>query len=153
MPMVEVLDNIDSLRQVLSLPEDWLPDERSEIGKRCRRYLAESNQPVTAEMHTPVPSEKPAIEQNQEVTEKMHTTGAEKHGVIKTPERRINDLNEKFTLSPKAKRLRKWLLRHPGSTVSAICRGLKATVSGKADAERLLTELGAEEVDGRWVLS
>jgi len=142
LPMAEVEDNLRKLRKTLGFPENWYPDERSPIGKRCRVELG-------------LPFKDP----------RNDPRNTEKHGEIQSPEKytsnEINDLEEKVhqpqekstpesTPSPQSLKLKRWLLKHPGSTVREIYQGMRKTFAGYGRIHACLAEIGAEEEDGRW---
>ena len=122
-PTDEVFENLQKVIDTLGLPEGWLPDDRSKIGRRCREstHLNKSTQEST------------------HLNMRMCTLTKAKQ-----------EEKSKKELSPKAGKLKLWLAKQEakngGGDHSAreIAQRLRRTFSGVEDVKRSLREIARQ---------
>jgi len=127
-PTDEVFENLQKVIDTLGLPEGWLPDDRSKIGRRCREstHLNKSTQEST------------------HLNMRMCT-------LTKAKQKE----KSKKELSPKAGKLKLWLAKQEakngvagGGDHSAreIAQRLRRTFSGVDDVKRSLREIAQQKL-------
>ena len=125
-PTDEVFENLQKVIDTLGLPEGWLPDDRSKIGRRCREstHLNKSTQEST------------------HLNMRMCT-------LTKAKQKE----KSKKELSPKAGKLKLWLAKQEAKngvadggdhSVREIAQRLRRTFSGVDDVKRSLREIAQQ---------
>ena len=127
-PTDEVFENLQKVIDTLGLPEGWLPDDRSKIGRRCREstHLNKSTQEST------------------HLNMRMCTLTKAKQ-----------EEKSKKELSPKAGKLKLWLAKQEAKngvadggdhSVREIAQRLRRTFSGVDDVKRSLREIAQQKL-------